>query len=265
MFGQKTQPKWYFDSSIHVEALSRLLYLVDSREAFGFLQGPDGSGRSRLLLKLREELAKTGCPTLLMNLSGLDEDTAWFQLAQSLPASVNSRQGRRELLTLVRDEFAGRACCGLSIVLLLDDFHRACGNMDNFLRSLLAMGLSCQGRLSVVIATGRPLAQEFSDQSFVRISLTALDTAEAADFVRTMLKRIVIRPGSIDESAVRAVVEFSCGNPTQLSRLCELLQVINELSPETHLTEETVVAVMSELSPHSRSQTSVAERPLAVA
>lgn len=55
MFGQKKQTAWFFDSAVHLEAVSRLLYLIEVGEPFGVICGPDGSGRTRFL-RLREEI-----------------------------------------------------------------------------------------------------------------------------------------------------------------------------------------------------------------
>ncbi|MGV2338443.1 MAG UNVERIFIED_CONTAM: hypothetical protein LVR18_31900 [Planctomycetaceae bacterium] len=76
MFGQKTQPTWFFRSSGHVEAVSRLMYLVESREPVGVITGPDGSGRSRVLERTALELQRTGESVVLMNLGGMEDDGA---------------------------------------------------------------------------------------------------------------------------------------------------------------------------------------------
>ena len=75
MFGQATQSTWFFDSAVHLEAVCRLLYLVDSHEPFGVVYGPDGSGRTRVLSKLREELQRSGTVVLSLNLGGMDDES----------------------------------------------------------------------------------------------------------------------------------------------------------------------------------------------
>ena len=57
-----------------------------------------------------------------------------------------------------------------------------------------------------------------------------------------------VRPASVDESAVRAISLTSVGNAAKISRICALLQVIHETSPETHITEETVYSLLSEFA-----------------
>ena len=80
MFGQKKQTAWFFDSSVHLEAVSRLLYLIEVGEPFGVICGPDGCGRTRILARLRQETERTGKPVVALNVSGLDEKAALSEL-----------------------------------------------------------------------------------------------------------------------------------------------------------------------------------------
>lgn len=256
MFGQTTHPAWFFDSSVHLEAVSRLMYLIESREILGIVTGPDGSGRSRVLTQLRSELARDGLHAVSLCLSGLDEEAAWWQLAESLRCGLSSGMSRPELYRAVRAEIEGRTHCELRTVLMLDDVHRANGNLNAFLRSLIALGTQSEGLVTLILTGNEPLTAEFCDQSLVRIELAALDSAEGADFVRSLFQRQSIAAERVDESAVRAVLQTAAGNTARMTRICSLLKVIHELSPETRLTEETVQAVLAELSPHTRSAAS---------
>jgi hypothetical protein len=253
MFGQKTQSAWFFDSSVHLEAVSRLLYLAENRESLGIVSGPDGSGRSKVLSKVREELTRYGTMTLLKNLSGLDDEAALWQLAESCSPRVRSTMRRHELLSLLRDELTGRAQCGVQTVVLLDDYQRAISDLSTFLRILLSMASQCNGMLTIIVATGKPLPAEFASQAFVPIQLAPLDTAESSDFVRSLMSRQAIRLSSLDESAVRAISITGTGNAAKMSKICELLRVIHETSPDTRITEETVYSVLSEFSTDAHS------------
>ena len=251
MFGYKTQPAWFFDSSIHLEAVSRLLYLVESHEPLGSICGLDGSGRTRVLSKLREELARSGTSVISMNLSGLDEASALWQLASRVSAGTRPDMQRHELLILVRDELCGLGHCGLQNVILLDDFHRSLGDQSVLLRILLALTAQCQGLLTIVVASDKPLSVEFAQHSFIHVSLSSLDSAESADFVRTLLRRNSIRPSAGEDSAVRVISEMATGNAARMSRICELLRVLHQASPETRINAETVRSLLAELLPDS--------------
>ena len=251
MFGQTIQAAWFFDSSVHLEAVSRLLYLVDSHEPFGVVYGPDGSGRTRVLSKLREELQRSGTVVLSLNLAGMDDESALWQLANCVGSTVRSGMKRYELLSAVRDELIGRGQCGVQTVIMLDDMHRTSGDMKPLLRMLMTINSQCHGRLTVIVATDSPLSIETEEHALVRVSLSVLDTAESADFVRSLARRHAISGSALDESAVRAVSEAAQGNAAVIARVCELLCVVHEASPETRITGDTVRAVLRELAPRA--------------
>ncbi len=249
MFGQTTQPTWFFDNSVHLEAVNRLLYLIESGEPLGIVCGPDGSGRTRVLSKLKEELSQSGTIVAALNLSGQDEESALRQLTDSLAARTRPEMRRFEILTLLRDELSGRAQCGVRTAILLDDIHRAADDMYTFLRILLSLNAACRGSLTVVVMTDKPLAAEFSGRSLVQVNLSSLDGGESSDFVRSLLRQNRVRMSAVDESAVQAVSEFADGNTARITRVCELLKVVHQTSPDTRITAETVGAVLSELAP----------------
>lgn len=248
MFGQKTQPEWFFDSSVHLEAVSRLLYLVENREPIGLLQGADGSGRTRVLSRLREELTATGATVIMIDLAGMDEDSALWQCLESLSARTRPNMKRHELLSLLRDELAGRARCGVMTVVLLDNMQRAAADMTGLLRILMAMNSQCHGMLTAVVASNCRLPDSIPCDLLVPVQLPELDSAESSDFVRSLISQQSEHPSSIDESAVRAISITSVGNAAKMARLCALLRVVQEISPDTRITEETVYSLLAEFS-----------------
>ena len=256
MFGQKRQTAWFFDSTVHLEAVSRLHYLIEVGEPFGVICGPDGSGRTRILTRLREETERSGKLVVSLNVSGLDENAALAELTSSLSSSARRGMARHELVSLLRDEMAGRIHCGVHTVILIDDLHRAQTDLESFLRVLTALNSGSsnaagQGRLTVIVASARPLANGLSLESLLQIRLSPLDSAESSDFVRSLARRHHIPAACMDDNAVRAIYDLSRGNTARMSRVCELIAVLHETSPETQITSETVSAVMRELSPRA--------------
>ena len=256
MFGQKRQTAWFFDSTVHLEAVSRLHYLIEVGEPFGVICGPDGSGRTRILTRLREEIERSGKLVVSLNVSGLDENAALAELTSSLSSSARRGMARHELVSLLRDEMAGRIHCGVHTVILIDDLHRAQTDLESFLRVLTALNSGSsnaagQGRLTVIVASARPLANGLSLESLLQIRLSPLDSAESSDFVRSLARRHHIPAACMDDNAVRAIYDLSRGNTARMSRVCELIAVLHETSPETQITSETVSAVMRELSPRA--------------
>ena len=256
MFGQKKQTAWFFDSSVHLEAVSRLLYLIEVGEPFGVICGSDGCGRTRILARLRQETERTGKLVVALNVSGLDEKAALLELAMSISSATRRGMAWHELVLLLRDEIAGRIHCGVQTVILIDDLHRAQSDMAPFLRLLTALNAGCsisgsRGKLTVVVATDRPLTNGLALESLLQIQLTPLNSTESADFIRALAERCRLPAGCLDDGAIRAIHDMSLGNTARMARVCELITVLLEASPEIQVTAETISAVMSELVPRA--------------
>lgn len=256
MFGQKRKTAWFFDSSIHLEAVSRLLYLIEVGEPFGVICGPDGSGRTRILTRLREEIERTGKLVVALNVAGMDENSALAELTSSLSSSARRSMARHELVSLLRDEMAGRMHCGMHTVILIDDLHRAQTDLESLLRVMTALNAGSRnaggaGRLTVIVASDRPVANGLSLESLLQIRLSPLDSTESSDFVRSLARRHDIPAACMDDNAVRAIYDLSRGNTARMSRVCELIAVLHESSPETPITSEMISVVVNELSPRA--------------
>jgi type II secretory pathway predicted ATPase ExeA len=249
MFGQKTQPTWFFRSSGHVEAVSRLMYLVESREPAGVITGPDGSGRTRVLERTAQELHRTGETSVLMNMGGMDDEGALWQLAGHLCCSVRSSLRRHELLTALRDEFVGRGHCGQHTTLLLDDLHRSDTSEGFFLRFLISIALSGSCPLTVIAAVRHEIPPELAEHVYVPIRLQRLNAAESAVFVRELLQRLGLPPGTCDEHAIRETAVQGGGLPSRLFRLCDLIQVYAQAWPGTSVHADIVRSLAAELAP----------------
>jgi type II secretory pathway predicted ATPase ExeA len=249
MFGQKTQPTWFFRSSGHVEAVSRLMYLVESREPVGVITGPDGSGRSRVLERTALELQRTGESVVLMNLGGMEDDGALWQLAGLLCCHVRSSLQRHQLLTALRDELAGRGQCGQHTTLLLDDLHRS--ELDNsvFLRFLMGIALSGSCPLTVIAAGRNEIPAELADHVYVPIRLQRLNHAESAVFARELLQRLGLPPGACDDESIRETAAQGGGLPARLFRICDLIQVYAQAWPGSPISAEIVRSLAAELAP----------------
>lgn len=249
MFGQKTQPTWFFRSSGHVEAVSRLMYLVESREPVGVITGPDGSGRTRVLERTAQELQRTGESAILMNLGGLDDESALWQLAGHLCCNVRSSLRRHELLTALRDELAGRGQCGQHTTLLLDDLHRSEIEEGVFLRFLTGIALSGSCPLTVIASARHEIPPELAEHVYVPIRLQRLNATESAVFVRELLQRLGLPTGACDEQAVRETAAQGGGLPARLFRICDLIQVYALAWPGTPITVDIVRSLAAELAP----------------
>ena len=251
MFGSSFGSQWFFDGSTHVEAFNRLMYLAESREAIGWLTGPDGSGRTVVLNRFRHELERSGFAVTMLNLSGMDQQMALSSLADALRLSSDRASTPSRLVRLLGEEFCGRADCNVYSIVLIDDAHRAVDGATALIRMLLAMRARCGNGLTVIVASETSTAVDLTSDALIRVALTPFDSTEAADFVRTLVSQNGLRVSATDESVVRAISDCSAGSAARITRLCRLLKVVQDATPELPLTADSVHAIHRELLPQA--------------
>jgi type II secretory pathway predicted ATPase ExeA len=64
-------PKFFYQSPTHDEALARLQFLVHDRRRLGLLIGPSGSGKSLLLEVFADQLRRSAQPVAKLSLLGV--------------------------------------------------------------------------------------------------------------------------------------------------------------------------------------------------
>ncbi len=246
MFGQDSSAPWFFESTGHVEAVNRLLYVVEQKEATGVLTGPQGSGKTRVLQRLSYELQTIGLSAITLNLAGANDDSAFFQLAERMSEQARAAMSRHELMSCLRAEFQGRSQCGLITPILLDDIHLADFSKETFLRFVISIARMTRG--VTVVAAGTDSIPEILTQSVsLPVSLERLEIAEASEFLRELLPRLGCSYSVCEEAGVRAAVEMCRGQLQTLCRLAEVMAVFHKAWPASLITTATVRQLAKEI------------------
>ncbi|MBL8810932.1 MAG: ATP-binding protein [Planctomycetaceae bacterium] len=247
MIGPDSITPWFFESTGHVEAVNRLLYLVEQRESSGLLTGPQGSGKTRVLQKLAAELQSSGLQAVSLNLAGATEESALFQLAERMSEQARPAMSRHELMSSLRAEFQGRSQCGLTTQILLDDVHLADFSKETFLRFLISIARMTRG-VTVIAAGTDSLPEILSQTVSFPVSLERLDAVEASDFLRQLLPRLGCSYSVCEEAGVRAAVEMCRGRMQTLCRLAEVMAVFHRAWPTALITTATVRQLAREIN-----------------
>lgn len=251
MFGRRTTTPWFYETTVFTEALSRLLYLVDVGEALALVHGPDGSGRTSLLKKLQEQLQRRQAGVVLLNAAALDAESLLWHLADALAIVSPASQRRSEILLKIRDELLGRAHCGLRSAILLDDIQRAAPDVPSLIHQLAALGTQQPGMLTVVATSQSSRVPGLADHPALNIALSLLSPEESLNFVINLLSCQRTGLDRVESSAVTAVAELAGGSPAQLLRLCDLVEVVTETSPDLRIDGQVVREIAQEVLPRA--------------
>ena len=240
MFGRSKTSRFSFECTAHTEASNRLLFVVEQGEPFVALMAAAGSGKSRVLSNVRDECSRNGMSAVLVKCAALDEISLLGRIAAGLSISVDNRATRPTLMTLIRDELAGRFVCGRQTIVLLDDFQKSSDDLSGVIQFLSAVNEQTDGSICVIAGCDGVLPPGLASLSALRVQLQPLAEADAQRFTEELLGELGVNSGLVNEDAYKRIITFGCGYPARLTRICELAALAVEASPGLQLDSQII-------------------------
>ena len=124
-FASQLDPKDYYPSSQHEEALARLDFLIANGRRLGFLLGSSGTGKSLLLEVAARQLRRTNCRLVKFNVVGLSAPEVVWKLAAGLGNALSPHASALECWRAISDQLTANRYQHRSTVILLDDVDEA--------------------------------------------------------------------------------------------------------------------------------------------
>lgn len=228
MFGQPDEAnQWNFDTVAQVEAVNRLLYVVENGEPFCVLGGAYGTGKSAVMQRVAEELANSGRRAVLQNLASLNCRAALWHLCGALSIFSHSDADSSELMIQIRDELTARAECRHKTVVLLDDVDLAQRDVQTVLQLLMSIAEASHGHTAVLVAAERSLPFEVQQRTTLHVELKPLDDTEAVEFAVRYLAHLECPVDDVTATGWRAIADLSGGLPAQLMRVCNVVRAVS--------------------------------------
>ena len=250
-FRSLLDPKFFYQSPIHDEALARLQFLVQQQRRLGLLVGPSGSGKSLLLEVFAEQLCGNARPVAKLSLLGVEPAEMLWLVATGWGLSLDPTARPAVLWRAIADRLVEYRYQQLEAVVLLDDADQVDPETLRHVTRFARSDLSPQTRLTVVLA-GRNermagLDERLLDLAELRIDVEPWAPADTGDFVSTSLAKAGRRSPVFDEPAVTRLHELSKGVPRRVSQLADLALLAGAGQELEHIDAEVVDDVYREL------------------
>src|SRR3989441_7014178 len=246
-FDNSPNPKFFYLSPEHEEALVRLVYTVRHRKGCGMLTGEYGCGKTTLsralIQRLEAERYEIG---LLTNPSWNSIDflrETLYQLGQE-----SSEKSKPELLHHLYDVFFRNFREGRDTVVIVDEAQlidddavfeelRLLMNFqtdDRFLVTILLIG---SPELSAKVRRLKHLDQRIS----IRYHLNTLDATHTANYIAHRLKMAGQPEQIFTEEAIKLVFAFPRGTPREINNVCDIALLVG-CSKKVRAIDETIIA-----------------------
>ena len=254
-------PRRYYNSPTHDEALARLSWLVDEGQRLGLLLGPSGGGKSLLLAKLQESLAQGKAANVVVRCSllGLDEQQFLLEVAQQFELNPRTSLSLPELWRRVCDRLKEHAYQQTGSVLLFDDAQTASAAVLTAVSRLAELNLANDARLTIVLACDerqvKRLGERLVSRCALRIDVEPWDVDDTLAFLQQAVTTLqaMDEPASdapathFSPAALEKIHALACGIPRRVSQLAQWAMVAGAGLGLDEIDDETVVAAAEEM------------------
>src|SRR3989442_5700059 len=252
-FDNSPNPKFFYLSPEHEEALVRLVYTVRHRKGCGMLTGEYGCGKTTLsralIQRLEAERYEIG---LLTNPSWTAIDFLREMLYQ---LGVETEEKRKpELMHLLNDLFFRNFQAGRDTVVIVDE-GQLIDDDSGFKELRLLLNFQTDERFLVTLLLigspelpGKVRRLKNPDQRItLRYHLNTLDHSHTANYIGHRL-RMAGQPNQLfTEEAIKLIFDFTRGTPREINNLCDVALLVGYSKRVKEVGEKIIAEVIKDM------------------
>ncbi len=226
-FENTPDPKFFYNSSQHEEALARMLYTVKEQKGAGLLTGVYGCGKTLLARALLKELQKDVYKVAIINNPKLDEIEMLRMIAYNLGLS-NVPERKSDLLVKIENLLKENLMDGKKTVIIIDEAHTIEDkNIFEEIRLLLNFQLEDKFLLTILLL-GQPELKEkienikqLNQRIAMRYYLSNLSQKETQEYIAHRLSVAEAKYNPFLTDAVEIIYQYSGGIPRKINHICD--------------------------------------------
>jgi len=228
-FNLSPDPRYFFLSPQHREAMNHLLYGIHEKKGFIVITGGIGTGKTTLCRSLLTSLNDSVATALVFN-SAMAEIELLETITQEFGIAMGRlRRTRKRYIDKLNEFLLRNFAAGRNAVLLIDEAQnlshavmeqlRMISNLETEREKLLQIVLVGQPELKELLAL--PSLRQLNERITVRYDLHALDSEHVRRYIEHRLS--VAGGGNMIFSggAYRKIYDQSEGNPRRINAICD--------------------------------------------
>ncbi|MBI4355572.1 MAG: AAA family ATPase [Candidatus Omnitrophica bacterium] len=249
-FENTPDPRFFFRSAQHEEALARMLYVIREQKGAGVLTGVFGCGKTVIGYALMQELTQERYKTAYLANPLLDNVNLLRMIAHQLGVTTPPKE-KADTLMAMEEVLLNNQRAGKTTIVVVDEAHAITDPLvfeelrlllnfqlpDRYLLTLLLFG---QPELLQRIDMNKPFEQRLG----MKCTLAPLSQADTARYIVHRLAVAGRSESLFAEGAIRRIYEYSAGIPRQINRLCDLCLLAGFVLQATEIDDNLVLKEM---------------------
>jgi len=250
--------RWYYDSPMHEETLSRLYYVIEQRQKCGLLTAQEGTGKSLLFEIISRQARRTQRQVALLDAFGMEGSELLWKTLGELGLGNHASRSRGEQWRLLADYLHGSTSAHQQVVLLFDHLANADHECRVTVERILHLPACAKGWVTVIVSATpeqvHDLPKGILTQTDLKVTLEPLDAFHTAEYVKDALEKAGSQQRVFPVATMHHIHEVTQGIPRRINRLCHLslLGALQSNAPEIHPEIFLSSAKELELSPPPR-------------
>src|SRR3989338_3035274 len=250
-FENTPDPRFFYCSAKHEEALMRLLYAVQERKSSAMLSGECGSGKtllSRIILNRLMKMNKEEYKVALVVNPAIPLLELLGEIVYQLGGENPSEERKIDILRRLNEILYSVSRDGKHTVIIVDEAQtisddsvfdelRLLSNFQVNERFLLTLLLLGQPELREKIEAMR----QFKQRLALRYHLTTLTEVETKAYIGHRCLVAGKESPPFSDGAYKLIYEYSQGLPREINNICDLSLVIG-MGERVNLVEERIVS-----------------------
>lgn len=244
-------PRAFYQSTSHDEALARLHFLVDQPRRVGLLLGDPGVGKSLLLEVFARQKRSATRQVATLSLLGMTPIDFLWQLTVRLGRDLAPSESMFHLWRSVSDQLIENRYQHMSTVLLLDDADEAETEVLLQVARVAQIDPSPAARLTIVLAAQSRrlghLGRRLLELADLRIDLEPWSESDTIGYLRWALARAGRIQPTFTSEAMRHLHLLSEGVPRRVKQLADMALLAGAGSELDLIDVDVVDSVYHEL------------------